>query len=108
MLEFSNNEAYGATQIGVDCNWNGLISKVTVWNVARNGIIGLPSARLVIDGLVARGDSAVLADAQENPTGVWLGNYIGREIIVRNADVEGLRTGIASPFVPVRSAEAGR
>ena len=78
VLEFSNNEAYGATQIGVDCNWNGLISKVTVWNVARNGIIGLPSARLVIDGLVARGDSAVLADAQENPTGVWLGNYIGR------------------------------
>jgi len=42
---------------------------------------------------------AVLADAQENPTGVWLGNYIGREIVVRNADVEGLRTGVASPFV---------
>jgi hypothetical protein len=99
VLEFSNNEAYGAMQIGVDCNWNGLISKVTVWNVARNGIIGLPSAQLVIDGLVARGDAAVLTDAQENPTGVWLGNYIGREIVVRNADVEGLRTGIASPFV---------
>ena len=99
VLEFSNNEAYGAMQIGVDCNWNGLISKVTVWNVARNGIIGLPSAQLVIDGLVARGDVAVLADAQENPTGVWLGNYIGREIVVRNADVEGLRTGVASPFV---------
>src|SRR5204863_1494106 len=29
----------------------------------------------------------------------WLGNYLGREIVVRNADVEGLRTGIASPFV---------
>jgi hypothetical protein len=99
VLEFSNNEAYGAMQIGVDCNWNGLISKVTVWNVARNGIIGLPSTRLVIDGLVARGEPAILADAQENPTGVWLGNYIGREIVVRNADVEGLRTGISSPFV---------
>ncbi len=99
VLEFSGNEAYGAMQIGVDCNWNGLISKVTVWHVARNGIIGLPSARLVIDGLVARGDSAVLADAQENPTGVWLGDYIGREIVVRHADVEGLRSGIASPFV---------
>jgi hypothetical protein len=99
VLEFSNNEAYGAMQIGVDCNWNGLISNVTVWNVARNGIIGLPSAQLVIDGLLARGDAAILADAQENPTGVWLGNYIGREIVVRNADVEGLRTGISSPFV---------
>jgi hypothetical protein len=99
VLEFSNNEAYGALQIGVDCNWNGVISNVTVWHAARNGIVGTPAAHLVIDGLVARGEPSVLADAQENPTGVWLGNYIGRAIVVRNADVEGLRTGVASPFV---------
>ena len=59
---------------------------------------GLPSERLVIDGLVARGEPGILADAQENPTGIWLGNYEGKEIVVRRADVEGLRTGIASPF----------
>jgi hypothetical protein len=99
VLEFANNEAYGALQIGVDCNWNGVISNVTVWNAAHNGIVGMPAERLVIDGLVVRGDPALLADAQENPAGVWLGNYIGRDIVVRNADVEGLRTGIASPFV---------
>jgi hypothetical protein len=99
VLEFSNNEAYGAIQIGVDCNWNGVISNTTVWHASRNGIVGMPAARLVVDGLVARGEPAVLADAQENPTGVWLGNYIGREIVVRNADVEGMRTGVASPFV---------
>jgi hypothetical protein len=99
VLEFSNNEAYGAMQIGVDCNWNGVISNVTVWHAARNGIVGMPASRLVIDGLVARGEPAILSDAQENPTGVWLGNYIGREIVVRNADIEGLRTGVSSPFV---------
>ena len=99
VLEFSNNEAYGAMQIGVDCNWNGVISNVTVWHAARNGLVGMPASRLVIDGLVARGEPAILADAQENPSGVWLGNYIGREIIVRNADVEGMRTGVSSPFV---------
>jgi G8 domain len=99
VLEFSNNEAYGAMQIGVDCNWNGVISNVTVWHAARNGLVGMPASRLVIDGLVARGEPAILADAQENPSGVWLGNYIGREIVVRNADVEGLRTGVSSPFV---------
>jgi hypothetical protein len=99
VLEFANNEAYGAMQIGVDCNWNGVISNVTVWHAARTGIVGMPAARLVIDGLVARGEPAILSDAQQNPTGVWLGNYIGREIVVRNADVEGLRTGVSSPFV---------
>ena len=99
VLEFSNNEAYGALQIGVDCNWNGVISNVTVWNASRSGIVGLPAERLVIDGLVLRGEPGVLSDRQENPTGVWLGNYAGREIVVRRADVEGLRTGIASPFV---------
>jgi hypothetical protein len=98
VLEFSNNEAYGALQIGVDCNWNGVISNFRVWNAARNGIVGMPSDRLVIEGLVARGDPAILADAQESPTGVWLGNYVAKEIIVRGADVEGLRTGVASPF----------
>ena len=99
VLEFSNNEAYGALQIGVDCNWNGVISNVTVWHAARNAVVGMPAARLVIDGLVARGEPAILSDPQENPAGVWLGNYIGREIVVRNADVEGLRTGVSSPFV---------
>jgi hypothetical protein len=99
VLEFSNNEAYGAIQIGVDCNWNGVISNFTVWNAARHGIVGLPTAQLVIDGLVARGDPGILSDAQENPTGVWLGNYAAKQIVIRRADVEGLRTGIASPFV---------
>ena len=42
VLEFSNNEAYGAIQIGVDCNWNGVISNFTVWNVTRTGSSGCP------------------------------------------------------------------
>ena len=99
VLEFSNNEAYGALQIGVDCNWNGVISDFTVWNAARHGVVGMPTEQLVIDGLIARGDPGILADAQESPTGVWLGNYAAKQIVIRRADVEGLRTGVASPFV---------
>ena len=29
-------------QIGVDCDWNGVITNFTVWNVARHGIVGMP------------------------------------------------------------------
>jgi hypothetical protein len=53
---------------------------------------------MVIDGLVVRGDAAILGDEHEEPAGAWIGNYMSKEIIVRNADIEGVRTGILSPF----------
>ena len=62
-------------------------------------MVGTPTRQLVIDGLVARGEPTVLADRLENPTGIWLGDYLAKQIVIRNADIEGLRTGIASPFV---------
>lgn len=99
VLEFAGNEAYGALQVGVDCSWNGVVSNFVVWNAARYGVVGTPPRQLVIDGLVARGEPTVLADRLENPTGVWLGDYLSKHIVIRNADIEGLRTGIASPFV---------
>lgn len=98
VLEFAGNEAYGATPIGIDCGWNGDITKFTAWNIGRYAVMGTPTDRMVIDGLVVRGDAGVLADAQEDPTGVWIGNYASKEIAVRNADIEGVRTGVASPF----------
>ena len=99
VLEFVGNEAYGALQVGVDCSWNGTVSNFVVWNAARYGVVGTPPRQLVIDGLIARGEPAILADRLENPTGVWLGDYLSKNIVIRNADIEGLRTGIASPFV---------
>jgi len=98
VLEFAGNEAYGATPIGIDCGWNGDITKFTAWNIGRYAVMGTPTDRMVIDGLLVRGDTSVLADAQEDPTGVWIGNYASKQIAVRNADIEGVRTGIASPF----------
>lgn len=98
VLEFAGNEAYGATPIGIDCGWNGDIMKFTAWNIGRYAVMGTPTDRMVIDGLLVRGDQSVLSDAQEDPTGVWIGNYASKQIAVRNADIEGVRTGVASPF----------
>ena len=42
------------------------------------------------------------------PAGVWLSNYVAKTIVVRNADVQGMRTGISSPFYQeVRSSGTG-
>ena len=54
-------------------------------------------------------DTSILARQVESPAGLWLSNYVAKTIIVRKADVQGMRTGISSPFYQdFRSAEPGR
>src|SRR6202521_2711544 len=98
VLEFANNEAYGAIQTGVACGWNGTITNFRVWNPSRHGVTGTPTDKLVVDRITVRGDKSILTDEFESPTGVWVTNYAAKSIIVRNADVQGMRTGITSPF----------
>ena len=108
LLEFSNNEAYGATQTGVAIGWNGTLRATRVWHTSRHAVTAFPADRLVVDGLVARGDVARLQDRFENPTGVWFGNYAAKTMEVRRADVQGMRVGVTSPFFLSSAAEPGR
>jgi hypothetical protein len=110
VLEFANNEAYGAIQTGVACGWNGTITNFRTWNPSRHGLTATPTDRLLVDSMVVRGDKAALASDFENPAGMWVTNYIAKSIIVRNADVQGMRTGVASPFFyrAGEEAEPGR
>ena len=59
---------------------------------------GTPTDKLVVDAIVVRGDKAILTDEFENPIGIWIANYLAKSIVVRNADIQGMRTGISSPF----------
>src|SRR5205823_5526318 len=68
-----------------------------------------PTDKLVVDGLVVRGDKSLLDSQLENPAGVWLSNYAAKTVVVRNADVQGTRTGVSSQFYQDRqAAEPGR
>ena len=98
LLEFTGNEAYGAVQTGLAVGWNGEVRDFRVWNTSRHGITATPTDRLVVDGLTARGDQSILSDEFAGSTGVWVGNYISKNIVIRNADVQGMRLGVQSPF----------
>jgi hypothetical protein len=98
VLEFANNEAYGAMQAGVAWGWNGAIADLRVWHASRHGLTGMPTDRLVVDRVTIRGDKSVLASHTESPAGIWLSNYVAKTITVRYADIQGMRTGISSPF----------
>jgi len=109
VLEFTSNEAYGAMQAGVAWGWNGTIADLRVWHPSRHGVTGTPTDRLTVDRLTVRGDKSILASHVENAAGVWLSNYVAKTIVLRNADVQGMRTGISSPFYQdFRAAEPGR
>jgi hypothetical protein len=108
VLEFSGNEAYGAIQTGVAIGWNGTLTGSRMWHTSRHAITAFPTDRLVVDGFVGRGDATVLQGALENPTGIWFGNYAAKTVTVRNADVQGLRVGVASPFFARIDTEPGR
>jgi hypothetical protein len=108
LMEFTGNEAYGAILNGVALGWNGTISNMRVWHASRDAVAAFPADRLVVDGLTVRGDAALLADPIETPTGVWFSNYSAKSVTVRNADVQAVRVGVASPFFPNASTEPGR
>ncbi|MBI3047892.1 MAG: hypothetical protein HYY76_06230 [Acidobacteria bacterium] len=108
LLEFTGNEAYGAIQTGVAIGWNGTLNNLRVWHASRDAVTAFPADRLTIDRITVRGDAAILTDQIETPTGVWFSNYAAKSVTVRNADIQGLRVGVASPFFPHATTEPGR
>jgi hypothetical protein len=108
VLEFTNNEAYGAIQTGVAFGWNGEIRNFRAWNPSVHGVTATPTDKLTIDTVTVRGDKSILSDAEERPAGVWVGDYMSKTIAIRNADIQGMRAGVASPFFHSQRSELGR
>jgi hypothetical protein len=109
VLEFYNNEAYGAMQTGVAMGWNGVLKNSVVWHASRNAMTATPADTLTIENATIRGDREVLSDEFEAPAGVWVDNYLSKTVAVKNVNVVGLRTGVSSPFFRGdQKAEPGR
>jgi hypothetical protein len=110
LLEFSNNEVYGAAQ-GMTYWWvsaqdpapspnpqESLISNLHIWHVFNIGVYHYPAARVTIDGLVIRGKDP--ANSACCDRGWYAGDYVATNIIIRNSDIQGMGLGIsASTFV---------
>ncbi len=109
VLEFTNNEAYGAIQAGAVWGWNGEVTDFRVWHPSRHGVTATPTDRLVVDRLTVRGDRSTLVSDLDAPVGLWFSNYAAKSVAVRDVDIQGLRVGVASPFYPNQARlEPGR
>jgi hypothetical protein len=112
LLDFANNEVYGATQSGMTLWWIGtfgdtfytdaqvsVVKNFIAWNFATRGFYGYPTNNVTIDGLVIRGDESQLSNPYNYVTGVNFDDYMTRNLVIQNADIQGMATGIESPFM---------
>lgn len=106
VLEFTNNEAYGTIQSGLSSVWNGTFVNLAVWHASHHGFTGSPPEKAVLDRLRVFGDVTALGSESESPVGVWISNYISKSVTVTDANVQGMRVGVLSPFFYNQTAES--
>src|SRR5262245_47723704 len=109
LLEFARNEVYG-TENGLTFWWlnsvdaapqNGgerVVKDFRGWHITRYGFYGYPMNNVTFDGYVMRGDKNVLTNEHESALGMWFSDYMTHDLVVRRADIQGMRTGIIDPY----------
>ncbi|MDA1012843.1 MAG: hypothetical protein O3A00_00145 [Planctomycetota bacterium] len=106
--EFRDNEAY-ASESGMTIWWlnqfggssansraaaKSVISNFSVWNVYRHGYFGYETHDVMFDDYTVRGDASLLSNVFEQNTGWYSNDYFTSRNVIRNADIQGMRTGI--------------
>jgi hypothetical protein len=110
LLQFSGNELYGASQAGLGLWWIGtfgdsyyadaqvsLVKNFVAWNFSSKGFYGYPTNNVTIDGMVLRGDVSQAYDPYVCTSGIVFVDYMTRNFVIENSDLQGLAYGIQSP-----------
>ncbi len=108
LLQFENNEAYGAMQGGFTYWWvssrdpqpfadgqESVVKDLKLWHTYNKTVYHYPSQKITYDGLVIRGKYA--SDSHCCGHGVYFPDYSARNIVIRNSDIQGVKIGIEAP-----------
>jgi len=112
ILQFSNNEVYGATSSGMTVWWLGtfgdnfyadaqvsIVKDFLAWNIGTRAFYGYPTDNLVINDMVVRGDTSYLSNGYNYSQGINFDDYMTRNLVIQNCDIQGMYTGINAPFM---------
>ena len=108
ILQFENNEAYGAMQGGFTLWWassqdpqpaanaqESVIRNLKLWNIYNKTVYMYPSQKVTFDGLKIRGSFSSASRCCGN--GVYFADYSSKGIVIRNSDIQGMEEGITAP-----------
>jgi PKD repeat protein len=117
LLAFSGNEVYGASDSGMTLWWIGtygdtpyadaqvsVVKNFVAWNIGTRAIYGYPTNNLTIDGAVILGDQSLDSNGYNYSQGINFDDYMTRNLVIKNADIEGMTTGIEAPFMVGRTS----
>ncbi len=109
ILQLEGNEIYGSKNgltiwdVGAICCETikelpvSIIKNTRLWHISRYGFYGYGANKLTFDGWVQRGDWSGLWNDYESFSGFYFEDYEMRNLVIKNADIEGLRRGILIP-----------
>src|SRR5439155_17810838 len=63
------------------------------WHVYSKAYYNYETDHLTFDGLVVRGDVSLMQRGIYTGTGLYSGDYVSRNFLVTNSDIQGLRVG---------------
>jgi hypothetical protein len=108
LLEFNNNEAYGAMQGALTYWWVGsldpqpvagapesVIRNFKAWHTYNKTVYVYPGQKVTFEGLKIRGKFDAASHCCGD--GVWFEDYSTKDTIIRNADIQGMEDGIQAP-----------
>jgi hypothetical protein len=109
LVEFARNETYGMEN-GLTIWWlnafdynpqtggNTVIKDFVGWNVSRYGFYGYPMSDVTFEGFTILGDKRILSNPNEFNMGMYFSDYMTNKLIIQNANIQGMRTGILAPY----------
>lgn len=114
ILQFENNEVAGASKNGFTMWWIGTLNEKAIENMATstvknlkvwhtcNGVSGYPTSDFTFDGVTIIGDRAQI---NEFGGGMGFSDYMQKDLVIKNANIQNMRTGITTPaLADVRGA----
>ena len=110
LLQFENNEAYGAMQGGMTYWWinsldpsapystvlESVVKNFTAWHVYNKAVYIYPGQKVTFDGLKIRGNY-VSGVSRCCGDGVFFADYMAKDIVIKNSDIQGMQDGIIAP-----------
>ncbi len=75
-----------------------VVKDLRIWHHASYAFYGYPTHGLTFDGVVIRGDPTVLSNWHEFVLGIYFGDYMTKDAIITNANIQGVRTGVDAPI----------
>jgi hypothetical protein len=109
LLQFENNEVYGATQGGFTYWWintqdpvpfataqDSLVKDLKIWHVFNKAVYMYPGQKVTFDGLTILGKYS--ASSRCCGDGVYAADYSSKGIRITNSDIQGMLNGIIAPM----------